>query len=144
MSYPDLMVDVDRERAAEVGVNQSEVANNLLTSLSSSVGIAPNFFLSPVNGVNYLVGVQMPMEKVTTVNELMNMPINTPAAGNHARHADGGAGDTAVRYRLDRTHQCDGVDQPLHGSAHHRCGRQCGRPRSGRRGQRHPEGDGPA
>ncbi len=80
MSYPDLMVDVDRERAAEVGVNQSEVANNLLTSLSSSVGIAPNFFLSPVNGVNYLVGVQMPIEKVTTVNELMNMPINTPAA----------------------------------------------------------------
>jgi hypothetical protein len=42
-----------------------------------SVGIAPNFFLSPVNGVNYVVGVQMPLEKVTTVNEFMSMPINT-------------------------------------------------------------------
>jgi multidrug efflux pump subunit AcrB len=80
MSYPDLKVAVDRQRAAEVGVNQLQVADNLLTSLSSSVGVSPSFFLSPLNGVNYLVGVQMPLEKVTSVSELMNMPIISPSA----------------------------------------------------------------
>ena len=82
MSYPDLKVAVDRQRAAEVGVNQLQVADNLLTALSSSVGISPSFFLSPQNGVNYFVGVQMPLEKITSVSELMNMPIVSPAAGN--------------------------------------------------------------
>ena len=82
MSYPDLQVAVDRQRAAEVGVNQLQVADNLLTALSSSAGVAPNFFLSPVNGVNYFVAVQMPLEKITSVSELMNMPIVTPASGN--------------------------------------------------------------
>ena len=38
MAYPGLKINVDRQRAAEVGLNQSEVANNLLTALSSSVG----------------------------------------------------------------------------------------------------------
>ena len=82
MSYPDLQVAVDRQRAAEVGTNQLAVADNLLTSLSSSTGVAPSFFLSPVNGVNYLVGVQMPLAKVASVSELMNMPIVAPAPGS--------------------------------------------------------------
>jgi len=82
MSYPDLQVVVDRQRAAEVGVTQLQVADNLLTSLSSSAGVAPNFFLSPVNGVNYFVAVQMPIEKIASVNDLMNMPIIRPQAGS--------------------------------------------------------------
>jgi multidrug efflux pump subunit AcrB len=78
MSYPDLHVDVDRQRAAEVGVNQSQVANNLLTALTSSANVSPSFFLSPQNGVNYIVAVQMPLEQVSSVSQLMNMPITAP------------------------------------------------------------------
>ncbi len=47
MSYPGLKMNVDRQRAAEVGLTQSAVANNMLTSLSSSAGVSPSFFLSP-------------------------------------------------------------------------------------------------
>ena len=49
MSYPDLKVDVDRQRAAEVGVNQSDVANNMLTALSSSAGVAPILLPQPAS-----------------------------------------------------------------------------------------------
>src|SRR5580698_1669946 len=75
MSYPGLKINVDRQRAAEVGLTQSAVASNMLTSLSSSAGVSPSFWLSPVNGVNYFVAVQMPLPQVSTVSELMNMPM---------------------------------------------------------------------
>lgn len=75
MSYPGLRINVDRQRAAEVGLAQRDVANNMLTSLSSSTGVSPSFYLSPVNGVNYFVAVQMPLLQVSTVSQLMNMPM---------------------------------------------------------------------
>jgi multidrug efflux pump subunit AcrB len=80
MRYPGLKINVDRQRAAEVGLNQNKVANNMLTSLSSSAQVAPSFWLSPVNGVNYFVAVQMPLPQVSTVSELMNMPMAGAAA----------------------------------------------------------------
>ena len=36
--------------------------------------------LSPVNGVNYFVAVQMPLPQVSTVSQLMNMPMASPSA----------------------------------------------------------------
>jgi multidrug efflux pump subunit AcrB len=75
MSYPGLKINVDRQRAAEVGLAQRDIANNMLTGLSSSAGSSPSFWLSPINGVNYFVAVQMPLPQVSTVSELMNMPM---------------------------------------------------------------------
>ncbi len=82
MRYPGLKINVDRQRAAEVGLSQRDVANNMLTGLSSSFGVSPSFWLSPANGVNYYVAVQMPLPQVSTVSQLMNMPMagaGTPA-----------------------------------------------------------------
>jgi multidrug efflux pump subunit AcrB len=83
-SYPGLKVSVDRQRAAEMGLSQRDIANNMLTGLSSSVGIAPSFFLSPLNGVNYFVAVQMPLPQISSVSELMNMPMVAPGAPANA------------------------------------------------------------
>ena len=80
MSYPGLKINVDRQRAVEVGLTQRDVANNMLTGLSSSAGVSPSFWLSPVNGVNYFVAVQMPLPQISTVGQLMNMPMASPAA----------------------------------------------------------------
>ena len=63
LDYPTLNLDVDRLRAAQVGLSQRDVANNLLTSLASSSLVAPNFWLSPQNNVNYIVAVQTPLPR---------------------------------------------------------------------------------
>ena len=44
---PELDVNVDRERAQELGLTQRDVANNLLISLSSSGQASPNYWLDP-------------------------------------------------------------------------------------------------
>ena len=48
---PDLRVNVDRTLASQVGVTQTDVASDLLVSLSSSNQTAPNYWLDPNNGV---------------------------------------------------------------------------------------------
>ena len=65
-------------RAAKLRVSQRDVANNMLTSLSSSVLVAPNFFLNPQNNVNYSVAVQTPLSQIKTLDDLLATPVSTP------------------------------------------------------------------
>ena len=78
LNYPALQIDVDRLRASKLRVSQRDVANNMLTSLSSSVLVSPNFFLNPQNNVNYSVAVQTPISKINSVDDLLSTPVSTP------------------------------------------------------------------
>ena len=78
LNYPALQVDVDRLRAAKLNISQRDVANNMLTSLSSSVLVSPNFFLNPQNNVNYSVAVQTPIDRINSVADLLSTPVSRP------------------------------------------------------------------
>jgi multidrug efflux pump subunit AcrB len=78
LDYPTLQVDVDRLRAAQLGVTQRDVSNNLLVSLSSSSLVAPSYFLNPANNVNYFVAVRQPVEAIKSVDDLMALPVSQP------------------------------------------------------------------
>jgi multidrug efflux pump subunit AcrB len=78
LDYPALQVDVDRLRAARLGMTQKDVSNNLLVALSSSSLVAPNYFLNPVNNVNYFVAVRLPVASVHNVYDLMDLAISQP------------------------------------------------------------------
>jgi len=75
MDAPELRVNVDRTRAEQAGLSQRDVANTLLTSLSSSGQTAPNFWLNPENGVSYQVTVQTPQYKMDSVDAIQRTPI---------------------------------------------------------------------
>ena len=57
-NQPLLHLDVDRTQAAQAGMTQRDVANNLLISLSGSGQTAPTFWLNPSTGVTYNVATQ--------------------------------------------------------------------------------------
>ena len=78
LDTPTLQVDVDRLRAAQLGVTQRDISNNVLVSLSSSSLVAPSYFLNPVNNVNYFVAVRLPMDQLNSVNDLMDLSISQP------------------------------------------------------------------
>ena len=80
LDYPTLNLDVDRLRAAQVGLSQRDVANNLLTSLASSSLVNANFWLSPQNNVNYLVAVQTPLPRMRSTSDLLATPITAPGS----------------------------------------------------------------
>jgi len=81
LDYPSLQVDVDRERAAQLGLAEVDVANSLITSLSSSALIAPSYFLNPVNNVNYTVVVKTPLTELDSVPALLATPVTSPSQG---------------------------------------------------------------
>jgi len=74
--YPTLRMNVDRIRAAEMGLTQRDIANSMITSLSSSLQVAPSYFLNPKNSVNYSVAVKVPLTKLTTISDLLDTPIS--------------------------------------------------------------------
>ena len=89
-SAPDLRVNVDRSLADQIGVTQKNVANDLLISLSSTNQIAPNFWLSPQNGVSYPINVQTPQYKIGSLNDLTNTPVIPAAADPNGGGMGGG------------------------------------------------------
>ncbi|HEY6909649.1 MAG TPA: efflux RND transporter permease subunit, partial [Myxococcales bacterium] len=75
LAYPALRLNVDRARAAQIGITERDVANNLLVSLSSSSLVAPSFWINPKNNVNYFVAVQTPVRQVDSVPALLGTPL---------------------------------------------------------------------
>jgi HAE1 family hydrophobic/amphiphilic exporter-1 len=81
MDYPALQVNVNRARAAELGLSPQEVIDNLITALTSDAMIAPSYWVDPKTGNNYFVTVQYPENQVKTLEDLKMMPLR---AANHA------------------------------------------------------------
>ena len=75
LDYPTLFVDVDCQRAAEVGISQRDAANSMLVSLSSSVLVAPSYFVNPANQVNYPVAVEVALPKMTSAQDVLATPV---------------------------------------------------------------------
>ncbi|HJZ53399.1 MAG TPA: efflux RND transporter permease subunit, partial [Gemmataceae bacterium] len=75
---PELRVDVDRVLASELNLTQNDVTGSVLVSLSSTTQVAPNFWVNPVNRVNYRVAVQTPPFRIDSIDTLMNTPIVKP------------------------------------------------------------------
>jgi multidrug efflux pump subunit AcrB len=78
---PELRVNVDRSRAQQVGLTESSVANSMLYALSGSGTAAPNYWLNPVNGVNYIVAVQVPQYQIASVDDVRRIPVTAGTTG---------------------------------------------------------------
>jgi HAE1 family hydrophobic/amphiphilic exporter-1 len=78
MDYPALQVNVNRERASELGLSPKEVIDNVITSLTSDAMIAPSYWVDPRTGNNYFVTVQYPENQIKTIQDLETMPLHAP------------------------------------------------------------------
>jgi multidrug efflux pump subunit AcrB len=78
VDYPEIRINVDRSKAGQLGLQQRDVTNSLLISLSSSGQVAPNQWLNWNNGVNYSVAVQTPQYRIDSLAALMRTPISAP------------------------------------------------------------------
>src|SRR5437588_664412 len=77
---PAFYAQIDRTRAAQLGLNASTVATNINVSLSSSEQVSPNFWTDPTSGIPYYLAVQTPEYKVNSLNALGHTPVSTSLA----------------------------------------------------------------
>ncbi len=78
--YPTLNVDVDRSKAALLGLTETDVANDLLTSLSGSGQTLLSFWIDPKTGTQYPVVAQTPQFRLSSLTDLTTTPITGPNA----------------------------------------------------------------
>ncbi len=76
IDYPSLRLDIDRQHAAELGLNQREVVDNLLTALTSNGMIAPSYWVDPKTGNDYMLTVQYPEDQIHSVVDLRAIPLH--------------------------------------------------------------------
>jgi CzcA family heavy metal efflux pump len=78
LALPTLHMDMDRTRVTQVGLTARDVATSVLVSLSGSFQTAPNFWLNPKNEVSYQMAVQSPQYRMTSMQDLMAIPVTSP------------------------------------------------------------------
>lgn len=77
MDLPQLKVEVDRTSAARLQVTQSDCVRNVIAALMSSAQLAPNFWIDPVSGNPYVIGVQYREHIVDSLQTLENIPLTS-------------------------------------------------------------------
>jgi multidrug efflux pump subunit AcrB len=84
VNAPAFYAEIDRARAAQLGLNANTVATNVNVSLSSSEQVTPNFWTDPKSGIPYYLAVQTPENKISSLNDLANTPVSTSLASLQA------------------------------------------------------------
>ncbi len=75
IDYPQIGIEVDRVKAAQLGLVQEDVIKNVVTAVNSSVGFNPSFWVDPKKGNHYFIGAQYAEQDINSFETLRNIPI---------------------------------------------------------------------
>jgi multidrug efflux pump subunit AcrB len=95
LDYPSVNVKVDRELAGQLGVTAVQVARSLSEATYSSRFTTPNYWADPNSGIAYQVQVQYPQPKITSVEDVENIPV-MPGQAQHPLIGDLAEVDTGA------------------------------------------------
>jgi multidrug efflux pump subunit AcrB len=107
LDYPVRQVQIDRERAGQLGVTVEEVGRSLTAATSSSRFVTPNYWADPNSGIAYQVQVEVPQHTMSSMEDIMNVPVMQngaarPLLGDVATVTQGTAIGEYNRYNQQR------------------------------------------
>jgi multidrug efflux pump subunit AcrB len=73
--YPSININIDRVRAAQLGVSLGDISRSLTASTSSSRFTEKNVWLDEKVGLSYNVQVQVPEYQMASMNDLNEIPV---------------------------------------------------------------------
>ena len=77
--YPRYMIEVDRTKAADLGLALPYVIKNVIAALSGSIQFhKENFYIDPKTFNQYFVGVQYPERSIESLQTLLDVPLTSP------------------------------------------------------------------
>jgi multidrug efflux pump subunit AcrB len=93
LAYPSLNIQVDRERAGQLGVTVEDVGRSLVAATSSTRFTQPLYWAAP-NGVSYQVQVEIPQALTNSIDSVQMIPVARgdsayPLVGDVATIAEG-------------------------------------------------------
>ncbi|WP_299515920.1 efflux RND transporter permease subunit [Mucilaginibacter sp.] len=73
--YPTININIDRQRAAQLGVSLNDISRSLVASTSSSRYTEKNVWLDEKVGLSYAVQVQVPEYQMASLNNIREIPV---------------------------------------------------------------------
>src|ERR1019366_2262320 len=94
LNYPSVDVRMNRELAGQLGVTAEQMGRSLSEATASSRFTTPNYWADPKTGVGYQIQVQYPTPRMTSVQDIQNIPVMPgdaahPLIGDLARVTEG-------------------------------------------------------
>ncbi|GGB93683.1 efflux RND transporter permease subunit [Dyadobacter sediminis] len=80
LSYPVLNVEINRERAGQLGVTSTQVARSMVAATSSSRFTDKNLWLDDSKGLAYQVQVQIPEHQMSSIEDIGTIPLKAGAS----------------------------------------------------------------
>ena len=81
-NLPQLTVEVQRVKAAQLGLTEDSVANSVLLGLSGTTQVQPVYWLDPKLGIEYLIDVYAPQSAIDSVAQINALPIHVGPASD--------------------------------------------------------------
>ncbi len=75
IKYPTIDIDIDRTRAAQMGVTLDEISRSLVAATSSSRYTEKNLWIDPRSNISYGVQVEVPENQMTSMNDINEIPV---------------------------------------------------------------------
>ena len=75
MEYPELHLEVNRAKAAYLGLNEQRVVMDLITGLSSNMALNPGYWIDPKSNNAYFVVAQYPEQTLIRFEDFLNTPL---------------------------------------------------------------------
>jgi multidrug efflux pump subunit AcrB len=82
LDYPAIEVNVDRERAGQLGVSVEQIGRSFAAATSSSRFVAPNYWADPSTGIAFQVQVEVPQPQMKTLDDLRVVPVTAVGAAH--------------------------------------------------------------
>jgi multidrug efflux pump subunit AcrB len=80
VNYPAIDINIDRIKAAQLGVDVNDISRSLIASTSSSRFTEKNVWLDEKVGLSYNVQVQVPENKMNSIDNMAEIPVLKNAA----------------------------------------------------------------
>ncbi len=77
LDYPTVNIQIDRQRAGQLGVTAKDLGKSEIAATYSSRFVEPVFWRDPNSGLAYQVQIEVPQSQMSSIKDIENIPIKT-------------------------------------------------------------------
>src|SRR5258708_10081451 len=75
LDYPTVNVNINRDRAGQLGLTGASVGKSLVAATASSRLTEPNFWRDPASGNGFQIQAEIPQSKMASIADIHNLPV---------------------------------------------------------------------
>ena len=98
MDYPEFVIDVDRAKAADLGLTQGDIMKSVIAAFNSSIQFNKrNFWIDPIGGNQCIACVHYPENDIKSIETLLNIPTAVAVTKKRRSHSPTGSSSDGRR-----------------------------------------------